>query len=836
MLDQTPEISGTLEWMLQSRQVGEGILVKNLVQEHYSFICCFVSAVTAALDAEACCHIAEQIILGAVLDTQGYQGDGEVKTWLARKSVDYLRKHVIHSGDSLEETGVKRIEPGGWVKPGIIQANYTALSLEKRAAACLLFLFEFEPASIAHVLGMGELELAQLLADAKHNLVKGAAGSSPGEITAAEIQCALNVFCQESNLDEGAVNRIVGRILNQLQAKTQRKGQIVIVAEVILAAIAIIMVIGLGRLTDWFTPHPTPEIVFVHQTRIVNQVKFVTPTPDPTRPPRSFPEKAIIYEAVGGETLDDVAEMIYFNAQILSALNNIPTDQPLIPGQQIMIGISESLVILPTIPAPGSKDQAPRPTLEALTVESDADVIVQRISNSLANWDTLWADALVIQYGPPGYIGEPDLRRQQIWVDQPYFQYLLDGENNGQVEYAYSVVGGMENLLQLKTGDQLSNSGPQQLNYRPGLEETLLNDEFEDGFSGEIEVIGTDRVADRPVLVLDWYSEKGSLRGSGYDGPQENVLLGRYWVDIYLGSILRMQKFMGSSDNQLFRETIISKILFDIPIPRRLYDRSQNLQTYFAKDHNGDFVHDPINVPADKVVQEQEKPAEKYQSLPENYDLPNSYLEFYWTSLERFNSEVGTRVDLFADGFYLGNINFGDPEQLVCARSPDGALLAFSSWSNSLQYGFPVLGWVNLTRLPDDHNFEPDLVPYDFAFSNDSRQLAVYACSRTADTTCGIYLVDVHTGETHLLRKVEQGNGLIWSPDDKAVAIQGSFLKEGKWRLLVFDTRTGVNLFDGPFDWEGFWVAHDSPMHEWGVQYPPLRGGLEVCAPPPADN
>jgi hypothetical protein len=836
MLDQNPEISATLDWMLQSRQVGDVILVNNLVQEHFSFIFRFVSVVSPALDFERCLYLAEQIILEVVLDTQGYQGEGEVQTWLTSKSVTYLRKHQDLAENLQGDIGGRKFNPGGKEKSAIIQASYRNLSLEERVAACLLFLFEFEPASIVYVLGTNEKLLEQLLADAKNNLLKDAGIYFPGRITAAEIQEALVVFCQETILEEAVLDRIVQRILMQLHTQTQRKRHKMIAGEVILAALAIIIVIGLGRLTDWFTPQPTPEIVFVHQTRMVNQVKLVTPTPGPTQPPRPFPEKAIIYEAVGGETLEDVAEMIYFNAQILSALNNLPTDQPLEIGQQIMIGISESLVILPTIPVADSTTREPEPTPEALTENSDADTILQRIANSRTNWDTLWADALVIQYGPPGYIGEPDLRRQQIWVDQPYFQYLLDGENNGQVEYAYSVVGGMENLLQLKTGDQLSNSGPQQLNFRPGLEETLLNDEFVDGFSGEIVVIETDRVAGRQVLVLDWYSEKGSLRGSGYDAPQDNMLLGRYWVDIYLGSILRMQKFMGSTDNQLFRETIISKILFDIPIPRRLYDRSQNLQTYFAKDHNGDFVHDPINVPADRVIQEQEKPAVKYQSLPENYDLPNSFLEFYWTSLERFNAEVGTRVDLFADGYYLGNINFGDPDQLVCARSPDGALLAFSSWSSSLQYGFPVLGWVNLTRLADDHNFDPELVPYDFAFSNDSRQLAVYACDRTTDKTCGIYLVDVHSGETHLLRKVEQGNGLIWSPDDTAVAIQGSFLKEGKWRLLVFDTRTGVNLFDGPFDWEGFWVAHDSPMHEWGVQYPPLRGGLEVCAPPPADN
>ena len=74
---------------------------------------------------------------------------------------------------------------------------------------------------------------------------------------------------------------------------------------------------------------------------------------------------------------------------------------------------------------------------------------------------------------------------------------------------------------------------------------------------------------------------------------------------------------------------------------------------------------------------------------------------------------------------------------------------------------------------------------------------------------------------------------MIWNPDGEEIAIQGSLLKEGKWRLMVLDLRTGKIIDEGPFDWEGLWVAHDSPLHEWGVEYPPLRGGLELCRQSP---
>ena len=44
MLGQAPEISDTLEWMLQSRQVGEETLVKILIQEQYAHVYQLVSS------------------------------------------------------------------------------------------------------------------------------------------------------------------------------------------------------------------------------------------------------------------------------------------------------------------------------------------------------------------------------------------------------------------------------------------------------------------------------------------------------------------------------------------------------------------------------------------------------------------------------------------------------------------------------------------------------------------------------------------------------------------------------------------------------------------------
>jgi DNA-directed RNA polymerase specialized sigma24 family protein len=831
MLGQAPEISETLEWMLQSRQVGVDTLVKTLIQEQYSHVYRFVSSIIDSKDSRSCEEITEQIISAAIEDSPGYQGDMNVNAWLCRKSIAVLRKR----GDPPCKNPAKMmdIQAGSDLdipSQGVVNW-YAGLTYEMRVIVTLFFLFDFSPYQIAVVVGTQEAEVAQMLEYSKGYAALSGDESKNTVFKDLDIKCALAQSWPIVVLDGSTEKKVAQRILDKLRAKDKRKRHMVFFSEAFLAILAIFFVISLGGLIGRFTPQPTPEIIY--ETRMVNHIVNVTPTPGPTQLPRPFPDKAIIYEAIGGETLHDIADKIYFNAQILAALNHLPANQPLKAGQQVMIGISDSLVIMPTMSGPGSTPKAPAPLPAALTIESDEAVIKQRITSSIKNWQTLWADALVIQYGPPGYVGEPDYRRQQIWIDQPYFHYLLDGENGGDANFAYSAVGGWENLLNIQTGDLLSNLGPQELHFHPALEEMLFNTEFEGGIPGEIEIIGQDMIADREVLILERYAAEESLRGSGFEDQQQKVLQGRYWIDMHLGSVLRAQKFTGNSANQLFQETIISEIIFNIPIPRRLYDRSQYLQTYFAEDHTGDYVHEPIAIPADVVVPRQVEGDNQYQPPSQDFEVRNSYLEFYWTSLNRFSPERGTKVDLFGDGYFLGEIEFAEPEQLVCTRSPDGEKIAFSSWSNDLEFGFSSLGWLNLNQLPEVRHFNPDLVPYDYAFSNDSRQLAVYACQRYADQACGIYILQVDSGASRLLRAVEQGAGMIWSPDGGAIAIQGSFLKEGKWRLLVLDSISGHVIYEGPFDWEGFWVPHDSPLYHWGVQYPPLRGGLELCMIPP---
>ena len=828
MLANNADISETLEWMLQSRQVGEEILIETLIHEQYTNVYRFILSIAGPQERSSAQQLAEQTILAAVTDPSAYDMHFGVQVWLFKiatqvtrscRVVPYIRKVSKFNGfDNVSGNQYQQIYD--WLD---------GLTFEMRISLTLKHLFGLTTPQIAQVIGVQEGRAEALFIESSKFWLDREAQAGRLDLFLA---VAPGGRWPIEELDEIEEQQLSRRMLGILKERDRRKGHLVMLSELCLAIFIIMFVAGMDRFVNSLSPTPTVEVI--HQTRMVNQIVYISPTPGPVPTATPFPEKAILYQAEAGETLEQVANKISFDAHILSALNNIPLDLPLEADRIIMIGISESRVLTASDPTPGATPRPVQSPLEELNMSSSDQEIYERIMGAKKYWRTLWADALVIRYGPPGYLGNPEFRRQQVWVEQPYFNYALDGENGSKVEFIYSSIGGLENLLNISTGDLVTNLGSQELNYRPGLLEMIFSHDFSENAPGKAELLALDVIAGRKVLVLDWYADRISLRGGAGDLQQSPVYLGRYWVDTQLGTILRAQKFSGRPSNHLSEEIVVSKISFDIPIPRRLYDTSQPLQTYFSKDHKGSFVESPIETPGDLGISPLDQEVLEYLNPPAGFEINKSYLEIYWTNLSRFNPDQVTSVDIFGDGFYLGNVEFGEPDQLQCTRSPDGLWLAFSGWSDEMEGGFTPLGWFNLSQLPDRKVFNPGIIPGEFSFSPDNQQLAVYGCERDGGQACGIYLIDVHSGASRLLRLVEQGAAMVWSPDGLAIAIQGSFRKNGKWRQLIFDTNSGTEIYDGPFDWEGMSMANNSPVHDWGVQYPPRKGGLEICTLPPA--
>jgi DNA-directed RNA polymerase specialized sigma24 family protein len=828
MFEKRPEVSETLEWMLQSRQVGDEILVKTIVHEHYAEVHRFVQSITQAGEQIRASQFAEQVIGAGVKKAQEYRQDFPVKVWLFKLALEqFLRSDKNQNPVSIvvsEDSGHRSLA---------LEAKKIIDSIPEvsRQAFLLKNVHRLTDQQTAYVLGVSEAEVKRRLSLIGIKWLEWLGGSSDSPAPEYRFQALFSKLWPLQELSEDEEQRITRRILAYLNEKERRKHRLIILGEVFLVVAAVAVVAGMGRLITELSPLPTSQIVFY--TQVVNQVVLITPTPEPTLPPTPFPDSAILYRAEGGETLNDIADRILLNVTILEALNHIPANQELDAGQKIMIGVTEAHQLMPSIERDIEDQAEVIETPEPLTIHSSGEEIYDRVFANRDYWRSLWADALVIQYGPPGYVGDPDIRRQQIWIDQPFINFLVDGENGGEVENIYTSIGGFVNLQNLQTGEEILSTGSQRINYLPDLQQMLLPSEFVDKADIDLEILGQDNVSGREALVIDWFAEMELFNSGGGEQSNTRIHKGRYWIDNALGLILRKKTFESDDLTQLFKEILITKIEIDIPFPHLLFDREQDSQIYFAEDYKGNYAIQAAPVPESVFSPQPGRESIQHQPPPLDFAVEKSHLTFQWTSLEEFNSNLGTRVDLFGDGYYLSNVEFSEPRQLFCTRSTNGSLIAFFSWYDDLPNGYSPFGWLDLHSLPQVNHPLPEIIPYDFAFSPDNKQLAVYGCRREGEQECGIYLVEIPSGETTHLTSVERGYGLIWNKDSNALAIQGSFLRHGSWRDLVFDAESGNVIFDGPLDWEGFWASPESPSHYGDVPYPSIRRGLKLCSSPP---
>lgn len=824
MFEEKPEISETLEWMLQSRQVGDETLVNTLIHEKYASLYSLALSFFNAPDSESAEKLTEQVITEAVEDANLYQPEIRVEIWLYQKAFNTFQRWT--SSKVLQKTRVKdNLETEGEHSPHgdalVIWKAIDGMQEDHRLVFTLKFQQELTNKEIAAVLDISEPDVEMRSSAAEGAFVNYIEDQRDVGFSRTEIDNALTERWPAPVLSAREEKKTTRKILYTLKENERRKHRVVVLGEMLLVVIAILVVAGMGRAITALSPEPT-QIGSIYQTQIIHQVIYISPTPQPIRPLTPFPEMAILYEAEEGETLAEIAERNSIDVHILAALNNFLPYQPLEAGQEVMIGMNNPAISM-NKPTPIT----PMPALEPLSPLASNAEIRQRILGSKSNWHTLWADILMIQYGPKGYIGEPNVKRQQVWISQPSYSLLISGDSLLEVENLSLAVGGFIYNTNLQTGEQLSITSSGFVDYSLEIYKLLLPNQSKDQFGGEIWIQALEEQANRKVLVIDWHE----IYGEG--DAKQRIHRGRYWVDAQTGVILRRQRFIDNELKQLFDDTVITRIEYDIDIPPWLFDQSRPSMIKFAKDHSGEQITEVNQIPLPTSSSQILREPFTRVTPPQNFDPTRRSLTFQWTSLTTFNPERGAFIDLFSGDYFLGNIKFTDPDGLMCTRSSDGKLLAFTSFSDQVLGVYEPLQWLSLTDLPRVNQFLPEIIPYDFAFAPDNRQLAVYGCEQQVEAGCGIYIIDTESGETRWLTEVEQGSGLIWKPDSSAFAIQGSFLRQGKWRVLVFDAETGNVLFDGPFDWEGFWVAPDTPIHDWGVPYPPTRGGLEICSEPP---
>jgi len=363
------EISSTLEWMMQSRQVGDEPLVKTLVQEQYSQLYRFVCSLTGRLDYQLSSQITEKIITRIVEDHTSYNEDIPVEVWLFRRAFSVVREMggIIGSMKGPSEDQLTRESGRDLINR--VEGWYSGLTWKMCTTVSLFYFFDFDIYQIASILELSEDEVAAYLEEAKARFL--ATCYEPEKVTSSDkdIRLLLMACWPEMNLDQRIEGKIAERIITQLHAKNRRRKRICCFAEILLALSLLATAIGMNRIISGFTPEPAAEIVT--KTRMIRKVIYVLPTPAPTSSPTLSPSETISSLTVGGETQGALEDSKYSQAQSQEEFFNYPAYQTHKLSQREMIWIIESRMNYPTSIPSGLTMEPVLENREILESESD---------------------------------------------------------------------------------------------------------------------------------------------------------------------------------------------------------------------------------------------------------------------------------------------------------------------------------------------------------------------------------------------------------------------------------------------------------------------------------
>ena len=441
--------------------------------------------------------------------------------------------------------------------------------------------------------------------------------------------------------------------------------------------------------------------------------------------------------------------------------------------------------------------------------------------------------------GRPGSMGPQQVYRVQAWVGKQQF-LIVGGPPQGPPDQVI-----------LMSGNRIYTARPglNQLWYTPANQSVLYKSPLFDTFAMLL-------VADPLRLYNAQDFQYKSLGSEAVNGKvltvevEQTDLYGdqnlRMWLDEQGGFILRQQHFTNSDPKQILKESRVTAITYNVDFPQQLFDPNLPWRGGFAADYTG--RPEPASLtPSALPTPNDEKQIPK-SSPPSYYDPSKSPQIFGFTSYynqfslaDEYQSYFDTK--LFADGFYMGELQLSDPYNMFCARSPDGQRIAFSNISILPFLSAAPLHWFSLSDQGKALALsrEEDLFASDFAFAPDSRHLAIIG---GASSGMGekVILLDTDTASTTILLDAlgtPFGASLVWSPDGKYLAFLG--LSEPgaqeRPRVVVLQIENWQVTDRFQFDLGAPDMQASLPFSSgWMGKFPVPMGGLEACAKPPAEN
>ncbi|HVN54242.1 MAG TPA: hypothetical protein VMT46_07920 [Anaerolineaceae bacterium] len=529
--------------------------------------------------------------------------------------------------------------------------------------------------------------------------------------------------------------------------------------------------------------------------------------------------------------------LVLFGLRLANQLLPRPSVPPLPRPTPAVIQITATPRVLLPMPAPFEELHPLKPLLGSASTTQE---ILQRMVESRKLWSTLWADAQIVYYGPPGYIGPPQVYRNQVWLRQLGRQSLfLTGDYSGSPDSVFISYVGMQigRDFSSKPGglDLIETDGKTfpmihladlDLDSNQLLRGYYLGDlifpDRDSFWKGILIPVGEESVAGRSAILAEWYPPNG----------QGFISLS---IDAQTGLILHWRQFHPQQGDLISFDILITRLKLDPLIPRDVF----NIEQYRQEKLEWGNIWVPQAqanqrlryLPITDVQRESLTPIPP----PAGFDPSLYRLTFDWLADPLKPERAGSQVNLYAAIYSLGQVNVGSPWGLACTRSPDGSLVALMSPNDHSDSapGTPFY-WLRLAFPALVHKeYAREMFNGDLAFSPDGKSLAYTGCPKEGD--CAVTLLDTTTGESRRLFPMAEAGYFAWSPNGRLLAFTGRrTASQEQMTLFVVDAARGGLLYLAPFQPNHPDLNRDAPVNSWGISYPPQPGGIAACTRAPA--
>jgi len=843
MLFSQPDYAPDLEWMLQSGQVSPELLLEALIQEFYLPIYRFVDAY---LDNHRLgIKVANETFSTAINELHTYRPQDGVDIWLFRIAIRICQKWLklvlfwrsllaLFSflsrpddfGDSLPEN---EVEAQFWL-------GIDALEREARKVVLLYFLSGWSIDQIA-TLTNGSVDLVNKALEKAYFLKTRALKSDQydekdlPEYSIAEIEQEIITTLQKRwsvpKTKPDNIDRLIGNIGKRAGRISKRRFRFVHIVEI--AVIALIILIGSSL--AWETNRlgsarvaktPSQLVITVIITEYVYEVITGTPAPlvvqvkDTPTPNLVMPDRYIV--AKENNSLEYLGEREGVSAKSLRDVNRIPEEQHLSEGDRLLLPQYWSAKLI----KPKRKQNLTEP-ITPLEPPILSESILRRLAILGVQYDTLWLEAQIIDYGPESYIGPARVLRTQIWMDQNQFLSLIGYPDRLPTEA----------LLQNSEGTFIAKPASSQPwffewnDYDQDQDESLTIKEQKKMVATIFDTQGFER----GYTFADFGREtQAGILALKFDViNSEGKLTDRIWYDDQRGLVLRRIQFSPANPNTPLFEVQVKQVAYNTTLPGDFFDAQIPWRGGFAQDASGKPAALVGNPP---LVYNKRTPL-PHLEMPVNLDPAFSILMFQYPLTYPVDSPYAP-VEMFGNHFFIDTIEFGNPWSLNCNRSPDGNWLAFDSPSLPPYTYTHVLRLVNLANItaPPRHIEQSENVSV-FAFSPDSQSIAFFSPSKNREKGT-LFVYNLSTAELKPIMNYFDVKSLVWNPDGTSLGMiarpeVGSYADY----VVVYDLQMDKITYSTPVDYESN-AFQEWPMLKWGIEFPVEMGEMDDCAKPPA--